>query len=99
MNNYQNEDLEKISKDYQSLVASQQTLLLSTASEDAHPLISYAPYVRDRQGNYYIYISGLAGHTINLLNNALASIMFIRSESESQNLYARERVVLHCRCS
>jgi putative heme iron utilization protein len=90
------QELEDVTKRYQKLMASQQTLLLSTASAIGVPDISYAPFVRDDAGVFYIYVSEMACHTVNLLNNPQASILFIRPESESPNLFARERVVLSC---
>jgi putative heme iron utilization protein len=80
----------------QELLASQQTILLSTASGNGVPDLSVAPFVRDQTGCFYIFISELATHTANLLNNPQASVMFIRPESESNNLFARERAVFNC---
>ena len=91
-----NEELEDINKSYQELIASQQTLLLSTASTNGVPDISYAPFVRDQAGAFYIYVSEMACHTVNLLNNPQASLLFIQAESEARNLFARERAVLNC---
>ena len=96
MNEISKQELEDISKRYQELMASQQTLLLSTVSANGIPDISYAPFVRDHAGVFYIYVSEMACHTANLLNNPRASLLFIRSESESPNLFARERAVLSC---
>ena len=88
---------EDLSKRYYELLTSQQTLLLSTASITGVPDVSYAPFVRDNAGIFYIFVSEMACHTANLLNNPLASILFIRQETESRNLFARERAVLNCR--
>lgn len=82
--------------DLQELLATQQTLLLSTANASCVPDLSYAPFVRDQSGCFYIFVSELAGHTANLLNNPQASVMFIRPESETRNLFARERAVFNC---
>ena len=90
-------ELEEFTRRYHKLILSSQTLTLSTASALGVPDISYAPFVRDQAGVFYIYVSELASHTTNLLNNPLAAILFIRSEAESRNLFARERVVLSCR--
>ena len=90
-------ELEDFTRGCHELIASQQTLTLSTASANCVPDISYAPFVRDHTGLFYIYVSELASHTANLLNNPQASIMFIRPESESSNLFARERAVFSCR--
>ena len=88
---------EDLSKRYHDLLASQQTLLLSTASVTGVPDVSYAPFVRDNAGVFYIFVSEMACHTANLLNNPLVSILFIRQEAEANNLFARERAVLNCR--
>ena len=90
------QELEDYTRQYHELIASQQTLTLSTASANGVPVISYAPFVRDQSGAFYIYVSEMAGHTANLLNNPQASILFIRPESESRNLFARERAVFSC---
>ena len=96
MSEISQQELEDISTRYQELMASQQTLLLSTASTDGVPDISYAPFVRDHEGVFYIYVSEMVGHTVNLLNNPQASLLFIQAESEARNLFARERAVLNC---
>jgi putative heme iron utilization protein len=83
-------------KALQELLASQQTLLLSTASVAGIPDLSYAPYVRDESGCFYVFISELAAHTDNFLSNPHASVMFVRPESESNNLFARERAIFDC---
>jgi putative heme iron utilization protein len=96
MSEISKQELEDFTKSYHELIASQQTLLLSTASANGIPDISYTPFVRDHTGIFYIYVSEMACHTANLLNNPQASILFIRPESESRNLFARERAVLSC---
>ena len=90
------QELEDITRRYHELIASQQTLLLSTASTIGIPDISYAPFVCDHAGVFYIYVSEMACHTANLLDNPQASALFIRPESASSNLFARERAVLSC---
>ncbi|MDP1666156.1 MAG: pyridoxamine 5'-phosphate oxidase family protein [Methylobacter sp.] len=96
MNNTDNNLSDKTTS-LQELLASQQTILLSTASGNSVPDLSVAPFVRDQAGCFYIFISELAMHTANLLNNPQASVMFIRTESESNNLFARERAVFNCK--
>jgi putative heme iron utilization protein len=91
------ETLSEKAKSLRQLLVSQQTLLLSTASESGAPDLSVAPFVRDQAGCFYIFISELATHTANLLRNPQASVMFIRPESESNNLFARERAVFNCK--
>ena len=99
MNEIDPADLSGMSVDCQELIVSKKTLLLSTASPDSVPEISYAPYVRDQAGCFYIYVSELAAHTSNLMTNRKASILFIHPESESANLFARERAVFNCSVS
>jgi len=89
-------DSNDLNQRYQALLASQKTLLLSTADVNGVPDCSYAPFVRDSDGIFYIYVSNMATHTGNLLSNPQASILFIRSEAESANLFARERAMLMC---
>jgi putative heme iron utilization protein len=89
-------DLSKRAQALQELLASQQTLLLSTASTIGIPGISYAPFVRDGSGCFYVFISELAAHTDNLFTNPRASVMFVHPESESSNLFARERAIFDC---
>jgi heme iron utilization protein len=91
------ENLAERTSALQALVASQQTLLLSTGSADGEPGLAYAPFVRDTLGCFYIMVSGLAAHTANLQTNPKASVMFIRPESDSRKLFARERAVFNCR--
>jgi putative heme iron utilization protein len=88
-------DLTERATALQEFLASQQTLLLSTASVSGIPGISYAPFVRD-EGCFYILISELAVHTDNLFANPQASVMFVRPEYESNNLFARERAIFDC---
>ena len=96
MSEISQQELDDMSKRYHELMVSQQTLLLSTASTNGVPDISYAPFVRDHEGVFYIYVSEMVGHTVNLLNNPQASLLFIQAESEARNLFARERAVLNC---
>ena len=77
------------------LIARQNTLLLSTHSEAGNADISYAPYVRE-DATFYIFVSELAQHTKNLLAHPQASVLFIEAESESANLFARQRLTLDC---
>ena len=91
------EDFTQLTADLVELITSQQTLLLATATTHAIPDLSYAPFVQDNAGSFYIFVSDLASHTTNLRGNPQASVMFIRPESESPNLFARERASFNCR--
>lgn len=90
------EELTAIAKTCQKLVNSHKTLTLSTLSPEGRPEISYTPYFRGEDGTFYIFISELAHHTLNLQTNPVCSIFFAAPESETKNLFARERVFFHC---
>jgi len=90
------ECLEELKAQCLALQSSRKTLLLSTLSQDGVPEISYAPYGRGVDGCFYIFISELAAHTASLLHHPLASALFIREESETKNLFARERLSYRC---
>lgn len=84
---------------YEALIESRSTLLLATVAADGLPDISYAPFVRDEQGRFCIFVSALAAHTGNLLREPWASVMLIQPESEATSLFARERLTLRCRAT
>lgn len=93
-------DLKTIEAKYHTLIASQRTLLFATASKQSMPQISYAPYVQDAKNAFFVFLSELAPHTRNLLENPQASVMFISPEKEAAtNLFTRPRVVYECRAS
>ncbi len=74
-----------------------QSVLLATSSADGEADISYAPCVLDASESICVYVSQLARHTRNLLQRPSASLMFIASEQDSRNLFARQRLILQCR--
>ena len=92
-------ELEKLEKKYQSHIESHQTFVLSTVSKEGLPDISYAPFIRDDRGVFYIFISELAQHTDNLLNNPECSVFIGQPEQEKKTPFACERVIFHCRAS
>lgn len=72
-----------------------QSLHLATCNASGEPEASYAPYV-EHEGNYYVYISELSTHTVNLAATERCSVLFIESETESKHLFARRRLTLQC---
>ena len=74
------------------------SVLMATASADGEPDASYAVYLF-RDDAYYVYVSELATHTVNLMATARVSLMFIEDESKAQNLFARQRMTLECAAS
>ncbi|HIO93636.1 MAG TPA: HugZ family protein [Leucothrix mucor] len=76
-----------------------QSLFLSTLTVDGKPNGSYAPYILDDKGSFYIFVSRLASHTNDLLNNPQVSILIAEDEQDARQLFARQRVSYYCHCS
>jgi len=72
------------------------TLYLSSLTKEGKPNASYAPFVSDYKGNFYIFVSGLASHTQDLLANPVASILLMRDEQDSRQIFARQRASYQC---
>ena len=88
--------LDAVAEECEALIQSHKTLTLSTLSAGNRPEISYTPYMRGADGEFYIFVSELAHHTPNLLANPVCSILFAAPESETKNLFARERAFFNC---
>ncbi len=72
------------------------TLQLSTLTVEGKPNASYSPFIVDKQGNFYIFVSQLASHTQDLLANPQASILLIQDEAETRQIFARKRISYQC---
>ncbi|WP_293647610.1 HugZ family protein [Thiolapillus sp.] len=90
------QDPKVLQQQVQDFRAGFQSVLIATTSLEGEPDISYAPFVLDDSGRVCIYISQLARHTRNLLEQPRASLMFIAGEQDSRNLFARQRLILQC---
>lgn len=91
-----NPDLNRQLPAYREFIAGFKTVLIASTNSTQQPEASYAPYV-EFEGNYYVFISELALHTKNLLENKNCSLLFIADEDKTNNLFARQRVSLQCR--
>lgn len=89
----QEDDDEKLRQEFQTLRGSLKTVQLATIGADANPEASYAPYVWIEK-YYYLYLSVLARHTRNLIANPAISLLLIEAEEKSNNLFARQRIIL-----
>ena len=69
---------------------------MSTIGNNGRPESSYAPFVVDKNNQFYIYISALARHTKNLLHDSRVGIMFIEPEEQAENIFARKRLTFDC---
>ncbi len=80
----------------QELISAQRTLHLATRAPSGEPEASYAPFVADEAGRFYIFVSRLSRHTRNLLEQPGLSILLIEPEAEAQQIFARKRLSYHC---
>ena len=90
---------------------SRRSIVLSTSNEAGVGETSVTPFIHDESGNLYIFISELAQHTQNLLNlmansagktdseNLVVSALLVSDESETEQLFARERLTLQLKPS
>ncbi len=82
---------------FQKLKKHSQTIFLSTLDVSGKPNASYAPFVMDTQGSLYIFVSGLASHTRDLLANPVASVLLMQDEQDSRQIFSRQRVSYQCK--
>ncbi len=84
-----------------------QSLMLSTVTPEGWPQASYAPFVLKQNGReglrsasgdrcFYIFVSGLSNHTANLNHTPRAGILLIQDEAETQQIFARQRLMYDC---
>jgi putative heme iron utilization protein len=86
-------DLDTIQTELQDFLEGLKTVQLATLDSENLPEASYAPYVK-YENAYYLFLSDLAIHSINLKLNSATSLLFIEDEASSKNLFARRRVIL-----
>lgn len=84
---------------FAELKQQQQSLQLSTLTAEGKANASYAPFVMDDDGNFYIFVSGLASHTQDLLANPDVSLLLMQDESETRQIFARRRAGFQCQAS
>lgn len=72
------------------------TLQLATLDALSEPSISYAPFVQDDAGNFYIFVSQLSSHTQEILQHPQLSVLLIEDEQEARQIFARTRVTYRC---
>lgn len=77
------------------LVARINTASLATVDGAGSPCCSYAPFIYV-EGNFYLFLSGLAAHCRNMLARPVCEIMLIEDESQTKNLFARRRAMIRC---
>ena len=83
-------DIAVLKQQYQELVANTKSIFLSTICLDGKPFLSYAPFV-EHEGKVYLYLSQIAKHYRNIENNPAVDVMLAADESNTKNIFARER--------
>ena len=78
----------------------QQTLMLASNNQSGQAEASYAPFVEDKAGDFYLLLSGLSSHSQNLQlhfqQQLPVSVMLIQDEQDARNLFARKRLSYSC---
>jgi len=78
----------------------QQTLMLASNNDAGLAEASYAPFVEDENGNFYLLLSELSSHSQNLQSHISqqmpVSVLLIQDEQDSRNLFARKRLGYSC---
>lgn len=90
------EDNNELMQELQSLRDQINSLQLATINPQQLPEVSYAPFIW-QHNSCYVFLSDLAQHTHNLMQNPAISLMMIEDESQSRNQFARRRLVLQGR--
>ncbi|MFC3161163.1 hypothetical protein SAMN05443633_101239 [Chryseobacterium arachidis] len=80
------------------LIERTNSVILATVDAEGTPNSSYAPFVQV-DNTFYILVSFMAKHTKNLADGRKTSIMFIEDESETKQIYARERLTIEAATS
>lgn len=84
-------EVKPIAPKVKELVANSKSIILGTVDAEGNPNSSYAPFV-NIDNKFYILVSFMSRHTKNLRDQKKASMMFIADESNSKQIYARERL-------
>ena len=91
--------IEEAQLELSSFTENIQSVNLSTVSKEGEPFASYSPFVEDKEGNIYIFISTAVAHSHNMNHNSKAHIMFLEDESVSEHIYARRRMYFKAHAS
>lgn len=81
----------RVGPEIKELLDSRKSLFLSSLTEDGTPYASYAPFAIADEG-FYVLLSEIAVHAVNLQANPLASVLVVEDEDTAKQLFARLRV-------
>ena len=71
------------------------SVLIGTSATSGEPDISYSPVIY-HNSSFYILISQLSPHTGHLYQRPTAALLFIEDERDSEQIYARRRLIFSC---
>lgn len=86
-------ELDDAYADFQALLGAAEGAHLATLGESGDPEASYAPCVW-LDGDCYLFLSALSGHTNNLMRDARISLMLLEDAGAAPNPFARKRASL-----
>lgn len=86
----------KIEQEYINFDKNLLSVSLGSVDEKGKPHSSYAPFVKDEEGYYYVYISEMSEHTQNILKQQKLSLMLIEDEKDAKHVFARKRLTFDC---
>ncbi len=81
----------RLSQEVLDFIGSRRSLQLASLSQDGIPYASYAPFALG-DACFYIIISEIAVHALNLQANPSASVLVIEDEDSAEEVFARIRV-------
>lgn len=88
--------MDEIRRELLALRDRQRSVLMATVSADGEPEASYAPYLFEPDGTFYVFLSELARHARNLLAEPRVSLLFVEPENEARQIFARQRLSYAC---
>lgn len=84
-----------MSKNLNEFLKPLKSLTISSLDDKGYPFSSYAPFVK-YDSKYYVYLSLMAKHSSNLIQNKIASIFFCEDEQDCKNIFGKKRVSIQC---
>ncbi|GGA69636.1 heme utilization protein HutZ [Neiella marina] len=81
----------RVGPEIKELLDSRKSFFLSSITKDGSPYASYAPFAIGDEC-FYVLLSEIAVHAVNLQVNPTASVLVIEDEDSAKELFARLRV-------
>ena len=94
--NEERKKLDEACARFRQLHSEIRSLMLGTVGKKGLPRVTYAPYVQDGSGDFFVYLSHLSEHTSEMISSKVASVLLIEDESEVEQIFARVRISYLC---